>query len=92
MRELVYTGREVPGTEAAALGLVTRNADDPLAEATSLARTIAAQSPATTRAAKRLLDLTLDELADPARLLLAESAEQEPLITSPELLARLTQR
>lgn len=92
MRELVYTGREVPGTEAAALGLVTRNADDPLAEATSLARTISAQSPATTRAAKRLLDLTLDELADPARLLLAESAEQEPLITSPELLARLAQR
>lgn len=80
MRELVYTGREVIGEEAAALGLVTRVVDDPHAEARALAAQIARQAPATTRAAKRLLGLTLDEVAPPADVLMAESVEQEPLL------------
>src|SRR6201999_794266 len=40
-RELTYTARPVSGTEAAALGLVTRTADDPLAAALTLAGQIA---------------------------------------------------
>lgn len=79
-RELVYTGREVLGEEAATLGLVTRAVTDPRAEALALARQMADQAPATTRAAKRLLGLTLDDLASPAEVLLAESVEQEPLL------------
>lgn len=55
-KELTYTGRILSGTEAAALGLVTRCADDPLAEALALAREIAGRSPDAVRAAKRLLD------------------------------------
>src|SRR3954469_12178980 len=55
-KELTYTGRVVSGTEAAALGLVTRVADDPLAAAMDLAREIAGRSPDAMRAAKRLYD------------------------------------
>lgn len=53
-RELVYTGRVVEAEEAVRIGLGTRVADDPVAEALALARTIAAQSPAAVRAAKQL--------------------------------------
>jgi enoyl-CoA hydratase/carnithine racemase len=53
-RELLYTGRVVSGEEAARLGLATRVAEDPLAEAKDLARTIASMSPDAIRAAKRL--------------------------------------
>jgi len=55
-KELTFTGREVGGQEAADLGLVTRAADDPLAEALDLAAEIAAKSPQAVRAAKALLD------------------------------------
>ena len=41
-KELTFTGRMVTGEEAAALGLVTRTADDPLAAARDLAAEIAA--------------------------------------------------
>ena len=40
-KELTYTGRMISGTEAAALGLVTRVAEDPLAAAKELAAEIA---------------------------------------------------
>jgi len=53
-RELIYTGRIVAAEEALQLGLVTRIAADPHAEALALARTIAGQSPQAIRAAKRL--------------------------------------
>ncbi|MCK5797626.1 MAG: crotonase/enoyl-CoA hydratase family protein, partial [Deltaproteobacteria bacterium] len=55
-RELVYTGRIVSGDEAAALGLVTRVVDDPVAEALDVAREIAGRSPKAIRSAKRLLN------------------------------------
>jgi len=53
-RELVYTGRLVAADEAANIGLVTRIAADPHAEALTLARTIASHSPQAIRAGKRL--------------------------------------
>jgi len=55
-KELTFTGRIVSGTEAAALGLVTRVADDPRAAALALAREIASKSPDAIRAGKLLLD------------------------------------
>jgi len=55
-KELTFTGRIVSGTEAAALGLVTRVAEDPRAAAFALAREIASKSPDAIRAGKQLLD------------------------------------
>lgn len=79
-RELVYTARIVSGDEAARLGLVTRTAADPYAEAMALARTIAAQSPQAIRAAKRLMNAMPEGTS--ASLLLAESKEQQALLAS----------
>jgi enoyl-CoA hydratase/carnithine racemase len=53
-RELTYTGRVVEHDEALALGLLTRIADDPLADANELAAQIAAAPPKAIRSAKRL--------------------------------------
>lgn len=92
LRELVYTGRQIDATEAAAVGLVTRVADDPHGAARALAEEIAANSPAGVRAAKRLLGLALDEVAGVQPLLEAESAEQHALMNSPEFAARLSAR
>jgi len=55
-KELTWTGRNVSGTEAAALGLCTRTSDDPLADALAVARDIAGKSPAAIRGTKRLLE------------------------------------
>ncbi|MDQ2754160.1 MAG: crotonase/enoyl-CoA hydratase family protein [Actinomycetota bacterium] len=55
-KELTWTGRMVEGAEAVRLGLATRLADDPRADALALAATIAAQSPAAIRGAKSLLN------------------------------------
>lgn len=55
-KELTFTGRVISGTEAVALGLATRVADDPRAAALELAAEIAAKSPDAIRAGKRLLD------------------------------------
>lgn len=52
--ELILTARVLSGTEAAAAGLVTRVADDPLAAARALADEIAGQSPDAVRAGKAL--------------------------------------
>lgn len=79
-RDMVFTGRRIGGTEAAALGLVTHLADDPLARAMDMARGIAASSPDAIRAGKRLLDLPRS--ADDAAILLAESREQAALMQS----------
>ena len=78
LAELALTGRDVTGEEAARIGLATRVAVDPLADALALARTIAAKSPDAVRGIKRLLRAQgeLDEDA----LLMAESEEQRAVI------------
>jgi enoyl-CoA hydratase/carnithine racemase len=82
-RELTYTARQFSGTEAVDLGLATRVADDPHGAAMALAAQIAARSPRAIRGAKRLFGLSRDGDAD--ALLLAESREQEQLLTGPDL-------
>jgi enoyl-CoA hydratase/carnithine racemase len=84
-KELTYTGRVVSGTEAAALGLVTRVADDPLAAAQQLAAEIASRSPDAVRRAKRLYDASWTGAA-PDTLAL-EAQLQLELIGSPNQLA-----
>ncbi|AKJ27126.1 crotonase/enoyl-CoA hydratase family protein [Caldimonas brevitalea] len=81
LRELTFTGRIVSGTEAQALGLATRVAADPLAQARELAAQIAALSPDAIRAAKRLLNGASPVNA--SEVLLAEAREQQALIGSP---------
>ncbi|HUW01096.1 MAG TPA: crotonase/enoyl-CoA hydratase family protein [Acidimicrobiales bacterium] len=56
-KELTFTGRMVEADEAVRIGLATRVADDPRAEAMALAHEIAGKSPDAIRGAKRLLDL-----------------------------------
>lgn len=85
-KELTFTGRIVSGTDAAALGLVTRNSDDPLASALALADEIAQKSPDAVRAAKRLYDQTwLSD--DAATALKLESELQTGLIGKPNQIA-----
>lgn len=80
LRELIYTNREVSGAEAVALGLITRTAEEPRAEALALARQIASRNPDAVRGAKRLANAAFD--TDAAGMLLAESHEQGLLIRS----------
>jgi len=87
-KELTYTARVISGEEAARLGLVTRVAADPLAEAMALAAEIAARSPDAVRAAKRLLDDSWT--APPLESLSLEAAAQLRLIGSPNQLAAVT--
>jgi enoyl-CoA hydratase/carnithine racemase len=81
VKELTFTGRIVSGTEAVALGLATRVADDPLAEARALARSIAQKSPHAVRSAKRLLDAAAT--ATVREGLVLEEELQRALIASP---------
>ncbi|MDR0476419.1 MAG: crotonase/enoyl-CoA hydratase family protein [Desulfobulbaceae bacterium] len=81
VRELTYTGRIFSGREAVALGLATRVAAEPLAEAQALVHEIAQKSPDAIRAGKRLLNAAMNLSA--ADLLMAESVEQQALIGSP---------
>ena len=55
-KELTFTGRIVSAQEGAALGLVTRVADNPHGAALALAREIAGKSPDAIRAGKQLLN------------------------------------
>jgi len=82
-RELTYTARQFSGAEAVELGLATRVADDPHGAAMALAAQIAAHSPRAVSGAKRLFGLSRD--ADADALLLAESREQQRLLTGPDL-------
>ncbi|MES2246549.1 MAG: crotonase/enoyl-CoA hydratase family protein [Pseudomonadota bacterium] len=84
VRELTFTGRIFSGEEAVRLGLATRVAADPLAEALQMAHEIATKSPDAIRAGKRLLNASLAHSA--AELLIAESVEQQALIGSPNQL------
>jgi enoyl-CoA hydratase/carnithine racemase len=56
MKDLVVTGRILPASEGAPLGLVTRLADDPVAAAMDAAREIAGRSPSAVRGAKQLIN------------------------------------
>jgi enoyl-CoA hydratase/carnithine racemase len=68
-KELTFTGRIVSGTEAAALGLVTRIADEPHAAAMTMAREIAGKSPDAIRAGKHLLNQSVQlDIADGLQL------------------------
>ena len=84
VRELTYTGRIFDGTEAQRLGFITRVVADPRAAAFETAREIAGKSPDAMRAAKRLLNFAV--ATDAKAGLLAESAEQQKLIGSPNQL------
>ncbi|CAN5675726.1 crotonase/enoyl-CoA hydratase family protein [soil metagenome] len=55
-KELAFTGRMVSGTEAVALGLATRVAEDPRKAAFELAAEIAGKNPAAIRGMKALLE------------------------------------
>ena len=88
-RELTYTARRMSGEEAARIGVVTRTAADPLAEAMTLAQTIARHSGEAIRADKRLFNLAA--YADEVTVLLAESDEQQRLLASDGHKAALAQ-
>jgi enoyl-CoA hydratase/carnithine racemase len=85
-KELTFSGRIVSGSDALALGLVTRNSHDPLASALALAEEIAQKSPDAVRAAKRLYDETWVS-DDAAAALKRESDLQTGLIGKPNQLA-----
>lgn len=93
-RDLTYSGRIISGEEAAALGIATRVCVDPLADAMSYAAEVAGKNPDAIRAAKRLLNLSVE--GDQVSILKAESDEQTKLIGSPNqteaVMARLGKR
>lgn len=84
-KELALTGRRVSGSEAARLGLATREEADPLAAALAMAAEIAGHSRNATRAVKRLVDLAGRVPLDEG--LAAEQTEIGRLIGSPEQAA-----
>jgi enoyl-CoA hydratase/carnithine racemase len=80
-KELTFTGRTISGTEALALGLVTRVSEDPLADALETAKLIATKSPHAIRAGKTLLrDAPKMSRTDALKL---ETALQVTLLGSP---------
>ena len=85
-KELTFTGRILPGSEAADIGLVTRTADDPLTAALALADEITQKSPDAVRAAKRLYNETWVS-NDAAGALARESELQADLIGKPNQIA-----
>ncbi len=56
-KELVWTGRMVPGTECVELGLATHLSEDPRTDAMALATEIASKSPDAIRGGKRLVSM-----------------------------------
>jgi enoyl-CoA hydratase/carnithine racemase len=83
-KELTFTGRVVPGTEAVELGLATRATANPREAALETARSIAQKSPTAIRHGKRLLNASgLVSLEDGLKL---EEELQLSLIGSPNQL------
>lgn len=82
LRQLTYTARPIKADQAERWGLVTSQADDPLAAAIELAKEIAEKSPSAIRAAKRLIDVA--ETRSRQDVLLAESRESAGLIGKPD--------
>jgi enoyl-CoA hydratase/carnithine racemase len=93
-RELTYTARVLDAREGHGLGLVTRLADDPFAEAMAMAREIAGRNPHAIRAAKRLLSGEFHRLA--AAQFAAERDEVFALVGTPNqvevIMANLEKR
>lgn len=93
LNELVLSGKICSGDEAAQLGLVTRLAEDPLAEAAAIATRIASKSPDAVVAGKRLLSQPKSTMV---AQLQAESEAMKKLIGSHNQFeaigARLEQR
>jgi enoyl-CoA hydratase/carnithine racemase len=87
-KELTYTARIFSGEEAAALGVVTRVAADPLAAARELAAEIAQRSPDAVRSAKRLYDTAWNAPVEEGLVL--ESELQRALLGSPNQIAAVT--
>jgi len=87
-KELTFTGRIVEAAEAAQLGLVTRVCNDPLAEAHTLAREIAAKSPHAIAAAKQLLETAWRSGTEEGLKL--EEALQRTLIGTPNQIEAAT--
>lgn len=87
-KELTWTGRVIDAGEAASLGLVTRVAEDPLADALTLAREIAHRSPDAVRGAKRLLDAAY--VNDPVTQLRFEEEVQLGIIGRPNQIEAVT--
>jgi enoyl-CoA hydratase/carnithine racemase len=83
-KELTFTGRILSGDEAAALGVVTHVAGEPLAAAQALAAEIATRSPDAVRGVKRLFDESWT--VDPQTSLRLEADLQGSLIGSPNQL------
>ena len=79
LADLVFTGRELSGVEAVAVGLATRVDADPIEAALSLATQIATYSPDAIRASKRLLRISHASSPD---VLMQESLEQDALVGS----------
>lgn len=77
-KELTLTGRNISGADAAVIGLVTRTADDPAADALALAIEIADKSPLAVRRTKALYDAAW-EATDQERLETEERLQREIL-------------
>ena len=84
-KELTWTGRIVEAEEALRLGLVTRLAEDPFAEARALAAEIASKSPHAIRSGKRLLAEAYGHT--PGDILALETSLQRELLGSPNQIA-----
>lgn len=84
-KELTYTGRVITGDEAAALGLVTRVTDDPVAAALAMAEEIASKNPEAIRLGKKVIDQNWME-ADAKVGLEREKVEQLKILQSPNQL------
>ena len=80
-KELTFTGRMIDGAEAVRIGLASKIADDPRAEALALARELATKSPDALRTGKALLEQgAYGSLSDGFK---AEQAGIRALIGSP---------
>jgi enoyl-CoA hydratase/carnithine racemase len=89
-RELTFTGRMISGEEAARIGLCTRVADDPRAEALSLAAEIASKAPGAVRHAKRLLNASTAPGRTAPDQFLDERTTMASLIGSPDNVEAVT--
>jgi enoyl-CoA hydratase/carnithine racemase len=84
-KELTYTARVFSGEEAHRLGVVTRIAGDPFADALALAQEIASRSPDAVRRAKRLFDEAWN--GEVEETLALEAKLQGELIGTPNQMA-----